>query len=95
MVSSGTLTLPCTGTSSLRSFATSASVQIMVVTVGAINKQDVNNLYKDSEKTGGERPIDLIVAAGHRKFKHPSDLARFLTSCRNTPYPDVALPSET
>jgi type III restriction enzyme len=34
----------------------------MVVTVGAINKKDVNNLYKDSEKTGGERPIDLIKA---------------------------------
>ena len=34
----------------------------MVVTVGAINKRDVNNLYKDSEKTGGERPIDLIHA---------------------------------
>ena len=34
----------------------------MVVTVGAINKKDVNNLYKDSEKTGGEKPIDLIRA---------------------------------
>jgi type III restriction enzyme len=34
----------------------------MVVTVGAINKKDVNNLYKDSEKTGGEKPIDLIKA---------------------------------
>src|SRR5690606_34225509 len=32
------------------------------VTVGAINKKDVNNLYKDSEKTGGEKPIDLIKA---------------------------------
>ena len=32
----------------------------MIVTVGAINKKDVNNLYKDSEKTGGEKPIDLI-----------------------------------
>src|SRR6266446_6371833 len=32
----------------------------MVVTVGAINKKDVNNLYKDSEKTGGEKPIELI-----------------------------------
>jgi type III restriction enzyme len=32
----------------------------MVVTVGAINKKDANNLYKDSEKTGGEKPIDLI-----------------------------------
>ena len=44
----------------VRNFATSATIQIMVVTVGAINKKDVNNLYKDSEKTGGERPIDLI-----------------------------------
>jgi len=46
----------------VRNFATSASIQIMVVTVGAINKKDVNNLYKDSEKTGGEKPIDLIRA---------------------------------
>ena len=44
----------------VRHFATSSQIQIMVVTVGAINKRDVNNLYKDSEKTGGERPIDLI-----------------------------------
>ena len=43
-------------------FATSPTIQIMVVTVGAINKKDVNNLYKDSEKTGGEAPIDLIRA---------------------------------
>ncbi|MBM4223890.1 MAG: restriction endonuclease subunit R [Gammaproteobacteria bacterium] len=46
----------------VRNFATSAQIQIMVVTVGAINKRDVNNLYKDSEKTGGEKPIDLIKA---------------------------------
>jgi type III restriction enzyme len=46
----------------VRNFATSAGIQVMVVTVGAINKQDVNNLYKDSEKTGGEKPIDLIKA---------------------------------
>lgn len=46
----------------VRNFATSANIQIMVVTVGAINKKDVNNLYKDSEKTGGEKPIDLIRA---------------------------------
>lgn len=44
----------------VRYFATSPNIQIMVVTVGAINKKDVNNLYKDSEKTGGEKPIDLI-----------------------------------
>lgn len=46
----------------VRNFATSPLIQIMVVTVGAINKQDVNNLYKDSEKMGGEKPIDLIKA---------------------------------
>ncbi len=44
----------------VRNFATSPNIQVMVVTVGAINKKDVNNLYKDSEKTGGEKPIDLI-----------------------------------
>lgn len=46
----------------VRNFATSSAIQVMVVTVGAINKKDVNNLYKDSEKTGGEKPIDLIKA---------------------------------
>ncbi|WP_179403425.1 type III restriction-modification system endonuclease [Burkholderia guangdongensis] len=46
----------------VRNFAASATIQVMVVTVAAINKKDVNNLYKDSEKTGGEKPIDLIRA---------------------------------
>ena len=46
----------------VRNFATSPHIQIMVTTVGAINKKDVNNLYKDSEKVGGEKPIDLIRA---------------------------------
>lgn len=46
----------------VRNFATSPHIQIMIVTVGAINKKDVNNLYKDSEKTGGEKPIDLVRA---------------------------------
>ena len=46
----------------VRNFAISASIQIMVVTVGAINKKDINNLYKESEKTGDEKPIDLIKA---------------------------------
>jgi type III restriction enzyme len=46
----------------VRNFATSSNIQIMVVTVGAINKKDVNNLYKPSEKTGDEKPIDLIKA---------------------------------
>ncbi|MCE5360556.1 MAG: DEAD/DEAH box helicase family protein [Acidithiobacillus sp.] len=47
----------------VRNFVTSANIQIMVVTVGAINKKEVNNLYKnDNEKTGDEKPIDLIRA---------------------------------
>ena len=46
----------------VRSFASSAQIQIMLVTVGAINKKDVNNLYKDTEKTGGKKPIDLVRA---------------------------------
>ena len=46
----------------VRNYATSPNIQIMVVTVGAINKKDVNNLYKESEKTGGEKPIDLVRA---------------------------------
>ena len=44
----------------LRHFAYGAPIQIMVVTVGAINKQDVNNLYKEQERTDGEPPIRLI-----------------------------------
>lgn len=47
----------------VRGFATSAHIQIMVVTVGAINKAGVNNLYKDQEQTGGEQPIELIKAS--------------------------------
>ena len=46
----------------VRNFANSANIQIMVTTVGAINKQDVNNLYKENENTRGEKPIDLIKA---------------------------------
>lgn len=46
----------------VRNFATSNQIQVMVVTVGAINKKDVNNLYKETEKVGGEKPIDLIKA---------------------------------
>lgn len=46
----------------VRNFATSPNIQIMVVTVGAINKKDVNNLYKVGEKTGDEKPIDLVKA---------------------------------
>lgn len=48
----------------VRNFATSPNIQIMVVTVGAINKKDVNNIYGKgaNEQTGGEKPIDLIRA---------------------------------
>ncbi len=46
----------------VRNFAASAQIQIMVVTVGAINKQDVNSIYQENEKTGGEKPIDLVKA---------------------------------
>jgi len=46
----------------VRNLATSSNIQIMVTTVGAINKKDVNNLYKENENTGGEKPIDLVRA---------------------------------
>ncbi len=46
----------------VRNFAASPHIQIMVVTVGAINKKNINNIYDPNEKTGGERPIDLIRA---------------------------------
>ncbi|MCC7172788.1 MAG: DEAD/DEAH box helicase family protein [Planctomycetes bacterium] len=48
----------------LRNFATSSRIQVMVVTVGAINKKDTNNIYGKgaNEETGGARPIDLIRA---------------------------------
>lgn len=45
----------------VRNFAVSPNIQVMVMTVGAINKKDVNNLYKVSEKTNDVKPIDLIV----------------------------------
>lgn len=65
----------------VRNFATSTNIQVMVVTVGAINKfgdedeaaqeefdetkrreKSRNVMYRASEKTGGEKPIDLIRA---------------------------------
>jgi len=44
----------------VRNFATSSAIQVMIVTVGAINKKATGVIYKDSEKTGGYAPIDLI-----------------------------------
>ena len=46
----------------VRNFASSPQIQIMVMTVGAINKQGINTIYLDNEKTGGEKPIELIQA---------------------------------
>ena len=46
----------------VRNFAASPHLQIMVVTVGAINKRDLNSIYQANEKTGGEKPIDLVRA---------------------------------
>ena len=65
----------------VRNFATSPQIQIMIMTVGAINKfgdeqqaqteeadevarreKSKNVMYRPSEKTGGEKPIDLIRA---------------------------------
>ena len=46
----------------VRNFATNLNIQIMVTTVGAINKKDVNNLYKQNENTGREEPIRLVQA---------------------------------
>ncbi len=65
----------------VRNFATSPQIQIMVMTVHAINKfgdeqqaqseeadeaarreKSKNVMYRHSEKTGGEKPIDLIRA---------------------------------
>lgn len=65
----------------VRNFATSPTIQVMVITVGAINKfgdeaeaeaeesdeakrreKSKNVMYRASEKTGGEKPIDLIRA---------------------------------
>lgn len=45
----------------VRTFAVADSIQIMVMTVAAINKT-TNNIYKPSEGLGGEKAIDLIRA---------------------------------
>ena len=44
----------------VRNFAASRQIQIMVMTVGAINKKNVNSIYHENEDTGGAKPIDLI-----------------------------------
>ncbi|MDR7384405.1 DEAD/DEAH box helicase family protein [Promicromonospora iranensis] len=47
--------------SRVRSFATSSGIEIMVVTVAAINKAS-NTIHKPSEDLDDEKPIDLISA---------------------------------
>ena len=46
----------------VRDFATSATIKIMVATIGALNKLDTNVFYAPNEKTGGERPVELVRA---------------------------------
>lgn len=47
--------------SKVRDFATTNSIQIMVMTIAAFNK-DKNNIYAFKDKFGEYRPIDLISA---------------------------------
>ena len=46
----------------VRNFATSAHIQIMVMTVQSIVRKDYAVVYQPREQIGGERPIDLIKA---------------------------------
>lgn len=48
--------------SAIRGFATGSNIQIMVTTVGAINKKEVNRLYKTHEDLNDDKPIELIQA---------------------------------
>jgi|LauGreDrversion4_2_1035121.scaffolds.fasta_scaffold27095_3 type III restriction enzyme len=48
--------------SKVRDFATTNSIQIMVMTIAAFNK-DKNNIYAFKDKFGEYRPIDLIAAS--------------------------------
>jgi len=44
----------------VRNFATSPQIQIMVMTIQSLVRKDYAVVYKDSEKMGGEKPINLI-----------------------------------
>lgn len=46
----------------VRDFATSSTIKVMVATIGALNKLDTNVFYTPHERTGGERPVDLVRA---------------------------------
>lgn len=43
----------------IRNFAVSDTVEIMVVTIGAINR-DTNVFYKEQESLGYEKPVDIV-----------------------------------
>ena len=44
----------------VRNFAVSPNIQVMIMTVGAINKKNTNKIYQSSEKVGGYKPVNLI-----------------------------------
>ena len=44
----------------VRNFAVSQQIQVMVMTVGAINKKNKNKIYQSSEKLSGYKPVELI-----------------------------------
>ena len=44
----------------LRNFVSSRTIQIMVVTIGSMNRPASNNFYKPSESLGGQSPIDIV-----------------------------------
>ncbi len=46
----------------VRDFAASASIKVMIATIGSLNKLDTNVFYTPHERTGGERPVDLVRA---------------------------------
>lgn len=46
----------------VRDFATASTIKIMIGTIGAFNKLDTNVFYTPHEKTGGEKPVDLVRA---------------------------------
>jgi type III restriction enzyme len=46
----------------VRDFATASTIKVMVATIGSLNKLDTNIFYTPHERTGGERPVDLVRA---------------------------------
>jgi type III restriction enzyme len=46
----------------VRDFATASTIKVMVATIGAFNKLDTNTFYTPHEKTGGDKPVDLVRA---------------------------------